>query len=145
MHLVQSSHATHASYARNIKPELCVHGTMAEVLACMYAGPAGMDRLALDLETGTYEQTKIVPGKSGQTLNRTYLNTYIRQCMLVAGVGVVTPAPADFEWCSLSHAMHQVYVCLPDVTMFYVLLFPVSHGLVTFASSTWCQLTPLAV
>ena len=64
--LLQSSHATHASYARNVRPELCVHGTMAEVLGCMYAGPAGMEKLALDLETGKYEQTKIIPGKSGQ-------------------------------------------------------------------------------
>ena len=101
--LLQSSHATHASYARNVRPELCVHGTMAEVLGCMYAGPAGMEKLTLDLETGEYEQTKIIPGKSGQAMNRTYLNSYIRQCMLVAGVDVATSTPEDFEWSASLH------------------------------------------
>ena len=95
---MQSAHATHASYARNVRPELCVHGTMAEVVGCMYAGTAGMERLALDLESGDYEQTKIIPGKSGQALNRTYLNSYIRQCMLVAGVDIAHDMPEDFEW-----------------------------------------------
>lgn len=76
-----------------------MHGTLAEVVGCMYAGTAGMDQLALDLESGQFEQTKVIPGKSGQALNRTYLNSYIRQCMAVAGVDFAHDMPEEFEWC----------------------------------------------
>lgn len=84
----------------------------------MYAGPAGMEKLALDLETGEFEQTKVIPGKAGQAMNRTYLNRYIRQCMLVAGVDVITASPEDFEWSGIS--LH--HCCMPCSAFGHILL-----------------------
>lgn len=113
MSVLQSSHATHASYARNVRPELCVHGTLAEILACMYTGPEGMEKLALDLETGAYEQMKIIPGKSGQGLNRSYLSSYTRQCLDAAGVEVAYTTSEDLDWfVSGSRSIWFVYVNL---------------------------------
>ena len=100
--VVQSSHSTHASYARHARPDLCVHGAAAEVLACMYGGVAGMERLQQDLGTGAFDACKVIPGKSGKTINRTYLSQYIRQCLLKAGVDMEAPVSDDFEWYSLN-------------------------------------------
>ena len=95
---LQSSHSTHATYARHVRPDLCVHGAAAEVLACMYGGVLGMERLRQDLESGDFDTCKVIPGKSGQVLNRTYLSQYIRQCLLQAGVDMQAPVSDDFEW-----------------------------------------------
>ena len=98
MAVLQSSHSTHATYARHARTELCVHGAAAEVLACMYAGEAGMQRLRQDLKSGQFDTCKVIPGKSGKTMNRTYLSQYIRQCLLKAGVEMQAPTTDDFEW-----------------------------------------------
>ena len=95
---VQSSHATHATYARHARPDLCVHGAAAEVVACMYGGVNGMKRLQQDLESGAFDACKVIPGKSGKTMNRTYLSQYMRQCLLMAGVDMEAPVSDDFEW-----------------------------------------------
>ena len=95
---MQSSHATHASYARHVRPELCVQGAVAEVVACSYAGPVGMQRLEQDLLSGDFERCKVIPGKSGKAMNRNYLSQFIKQCLTQAGVQIIAAVPEDFDW-----------------------------------------------
>ena len=57
-----------------------------------------MKRLQQDLESGAFDACKVIPGKSGQTMNRTYLSQYMRQCLLRAGVDMEAPVSDDFEW-----------------------------------------------
>ena len=96
--MLQSSHATQASYARHVRAELCVQGAAGEVVACMYGGPVGMQRLEQDLLSGQFERCKVIPGKSGKPMNRTYLSCYIKQCLAHAGVQITATVPEDFEW-----------------------------------------------
>lgn len=96
--LMQSSHTTQASYARHVRAELCVQGAAAEVLACMYAGHLGMQRLEQDLVSGHFERCKVVPGKAGKAMNRSYLSQYMKQCLTHAGVQMTASVPDDFDW-----------------------------------------------
>lgn len=103
---MQSSHTTQASYARHVRPELCVQGAAAEVLACMYAGHLGMQRLEQDLLSDNFEQCKLVPGKAGKAMNRSYLSQYIKHCLIHAGVQITASVPEDFDWQVSDHLLY---------------------------------------
>ena len=60
-----------------------------------------MQRLRQDLASGEFDACKVIPGKSGKSMNRSYLSQYIRHCLLEAGVETRAPVDDDFEWCDL--------------------------------------------